>query len=232
MTTYIYTLSNPLTNEIKYVGKTINLRTRYAGHLSNGKLNRCSKVSNWIKNLLNNNLKPVMEIIDSTDNDWASLEVYWISQLKTWGFDLKNITEGGEGTLGYYCLDSTKNKIRKTRLDKLQSGDIIPTKHTDVWKNHLKLKYAFNDEKIKELFLNNKSANEIATLLNTTTKTVYERLKKYNLFYTTKKFVDINAINKFINEGLNYIEIAKIFGVSTSKISREYRNSVFYKKLS
>jgi hypothetical protein len=37
-----------------------------------------------------------MDIIDETYGAWEWLEIYWISQFKTWGFNLKNITDGGD----------------------------------------------------------------------------------------------------------------------------------------
>lgn len=41
-----------------------------------------------------------MTIIDETLEDWKTLEQYWICQFKSWGFNLTNITNGGEGSYG------------------------------------------------------------------------------------------------------------------------------------
>jgi hypothetical protein len=99
MKTYIYTLEHPITKEVKYVGKTNNTKRRLhyhwaVGHKSNNKLGQ------WLKSLKTQKIKPNLNIIDETDNEWIWLEQYWISQFKTWGFDLKNHTEGGEGCYG------------------------------------------------------------------------------------------------------------------------------------
>ena len=66
----IYTLSDPRTNQVRYVGKTcVKPEKRYAQHLYQWK--RCnSKISHlnsWIKNLNKNNLKPLLFIIDEVD---------------------------------------------------------------------------------------------------------------------------------------------------------------------
>jgi hypothetical protein len=71
---FIYTLADPISNEVKYIGKTKNLKDRFQRHMN-----------------------PSMELLDEGDeNDIDSLEVYWISQFKAWGFKLKNLTEGGQ----------------------------------------------------------------------------------------------------------------------------------------
>lgn len=96
---YIYTLTDPISNEIKYVGKTRDLKNRFYRHLSSYYLKESWTPKNkWILNLKNNNLKPLMEILDIGDEyNIDSLEIYWISQLKAWGIKLKNETVGGDG---------------------------------------------------------------------------------------------------------------------------------------
>lgn len=97
MITYIYTLSDPTTNIVKYVGKTINPKMRYRTYIKQAKNGtRNNLVINWVKSLLKNNLEPKLEIIDEIDGSWEWLEQYWISQFKTWGFKLKNMTDGGD----------------------------------------------------------------------------------------------------------------------------------------
>lgn len=99
MRTYIYILQHPVTEDVRYVGKTNNPERRMRHHLSNQSKNG-ARIKNWIKSLKKNGLKPYMTVIDETDNDWQELEMYWISQFKSWGFNLTNITSGGEGCYG------------------------------------------------------------------------------------------------------------------------------------
>ena len=80
---YIYTLSDPITKEVKYCGKTKNIKERLIGHLKEKK--RLDKFG-WIKTLKNNNLKPIIEIIDEVDdNGWDFWEKYWIFTIKNLG---------------------------------------------------------------------------------------------------------------------------------------------------
>jgi hypothetical protein len=94
MITYVYTLADPRTDEIRYVGKTVNLKNRYADHLRcNGTLH----VHNWIKQLRNLELKPKIEVLEECNSDWQLAEIYWIEQLRQWGFNLTNHAIGGLG---------------------------------------------------------------------------------------------------------------------------------------
>ena len=99
MTTYIYTLEHPITNEIRYIGKTNNLKKRLHHHWTVGYKSN-NKTGNWLKSLKKLKLKPIMNLLDETTDNWQQLEMYWISQFKTWGFRLTNHTDGGEGAYG------------------------------------------------------------------------------------------------------------------------------------
>lgn len=61
---YIYTLSSP-SGEIKYVGKTTDIKRRLSSHVSEAKKNPGKRyVLNWIVSLLKNNEKPVITILE------------------------------------------------------------------------------------------------------------------------------------------------------------------------
>ena len=98
MKQFIYTLTDPISNDIKYIGKTKNPKDRLQRHMSPYSLKQSWQSKNkWLKNLKNNGLKPIMELLDEGDeNNIDDLEIYWIAQFKTWGFNLKNETEGGQ----------------------------------------------------------------------------------------------------------------------------------------
>jgi hypothetical protein len=96
-TTNIYTLTDPITNEIRYVGKANRIDERYKAHLNRARKHQIHK-KNWIESLRKKGLKPIISIVDIVlINDWQFWETYWISQMKTWGFNLINYTNGGDG---------------------------------------------------------------------------------------------------------------------------------------
>ena len=123
---FIYTLSDPRTNVVKYVGKTTNLKRRYQTYMKESrKKNKNSLIINWIESLSNIGLKPKMDIIDEIYGEWQWLEQYWISQFKTWGFKLKNMTEGGDYNPSNlpevrYKISKALKGVKKTEEHKLK----------------------------------------------------------------------------------------------------------------
>ena len=89
----IYSLTDPRDSLIKYVGKTTNKKRRYTEHLK--EIGNYKKVR-WINHLKSLGLKPIMhdlDIVERTEEDFW--EIYWIAQIKSWGFKLLNHTNGG-----------------------------------------------------------------------------------------------------------------------------------------
>lgn len=94
---FVYRLVCPKTYEVKYIGVTKDVQTRYRKHLK--QLSSRTLKNNWIKSILKKQELPIMIVIDSakTRGDINSLEKYWIIKHKDWGFCLKNMTDGGDG---------------------------------------------------------------------------------------------------------------------------------------
>lgn len=122
---YIYTLSDPISFDIRYVGITNNPSNRYRQHLctTSSKKSHCRS---WILSLKNNNLQPIMEILDVCEDFLGELmEQYWISQIKSWGFDLTNLTVGGEGIGGFKFSQESLKKRSLNRVHKRPSEKSI-----------------------------------------------------------------------------------------------------------
>jgi group I intron endonuclease len=127
----IYILRDPISNEIRYVGKTKgNLKSRLSNHLSDKRV--CHRTS-WIKKLQSLDLKPIMEVIDKT-NDYehsSVLEMHYIKKYREEGCKLVNSTDGGEGTLGRIVSE----KQKKEQSDKLK-GKMVKEKNPFYKKTH------------------------------------------------------------------------------------------------
>lgn len=96
-TTNIYVLIDPRNGKVRYVGKANDISQRYRAHLNRARKHQIHK-ANWIKQLRDLGLKPIVEVIDVVPiNEWVYWETYWIAQMKAWGFDLLNYTLGGDG---------------------------------------------------------------------------------------------------------------------------------------
>ena len=124
--TLIYTLEDPLTGEIRYIGKTIRtLAQRMTSHIYSIKKENNHR-SKWIKSLLNEGRKPVIKVLEECNwSDSQDLEIYWISQFKQWGFNLVNATEGGEGVLGIPLTQTVKDKLIKSVSKEIHQYDLL-----------------------------------------------------------------------------------------------------------
>lgn len=119
MITKIYTLSSTRDcNNVRYIGKTIQpLKYRLNKHLFDAVELRLKRhVYNWVRKELNDGFQIIISQIDETDRqDWQIIEQYWISQFKSWGFKLTNITIGGAGYDGAPRSEETRRKISKSK---------------------------------------------------------------------------------------------------------------------
>jgi len=110
-TVEIYTLSDPTNSDIRYIGITKRgLNTRLSHHISDKRVNHRTC---WIKSLIQKGVEPQIEILDYANSDnWKLFERYWISQFKSWGFNLVNYSDGGDSLSGW---KPTPESIEKTR---------------------------------------------------------------------------------------------------------------------
>ena len=97
---YIYVLKDT-ENNIRYVGKTINVKRRLHSHIAEAKLNKSKRyVLNWVRQLLSDNKKPVLEVIEiCNESNWKEREIYWINYYKELIPNLCNLCDGGTGGL-------------------------------------------------------------------------------------------------------------------------------------
>ncbi len=113
----MYKLKDPITNEIRYVGKTKkSLTKRLYEHLTKRNLIPNNHKNNWIKKLLKSQVKPKIELLEIVnENNWIEKEIYWIKYLKSTGCKLTNTSDGGEGSFGYKMKKESVQKSLQTR---------------------------------------------------------------------------------------------------------------------
>jgi hypothetical protein len=126
---FIYTIADPLTGLVRYVGKTKNTKERFRKHLTaNG---NCYK-SKWIKGLKSKGLVPLFEIIDECEeSEWAAKERFYIRLFKSVGAKLLNMMPGGEGGAtmkGRTLTTEQRLKITNSKLGKPNKGAAISNK--------------------------------------------------------------------------------------------------------
>jgi hypothetical protein len=117
---YIYSLKDPETNEIRYIGKTTNINTRLKAHITRSRHNKYHS-ARWVQSVLKRGFRPIIELVEEcTEENWVEREKYWIAYYREL-FDLTNILEGGDGgstfgRLGKPWSDEQRKNNRKARL--------------------------------------------------------------------------------------------------------------------
>ena len=148
----IYSLTCPLSNEIKYIGATrerVGMRKRLTQHICD-RNSRVNRKNNWLKKLFRNGDRPKIEMIDIIPFcEWEFWESYYISLFKSWGFTLYNIAPGGENppVLSGKLNPNYGKKLKKETREKISKrlmGRKIPKnvreKISKSMKGHIKSK--------------------------------------------------------------------------------------------
>jgi len=116
---YIYALAEPETSNIRYIGKTVNLKDRLNRHFSE---TSNTYKNNWLKSL--NGVKPNIIILDICDeSNWIEYEQYYISKYKLLGYNLTNHTIGGEGFSGTKLTEQHKLNISNSGKGRILSDE-------------------------------------------------------------------------------------------------------------
>jgi len=194
---YIYTLSDPTTNEVRYCGKTKDMSIRYKSHLKTSPKYKNRK-RNWVKSLKNKGIKPVMEVIDIVDvENWNFWEKYWISQLKSWGFNLVNGNNGGGfDVTGFKHTEESKNKITNAQKGR---------KLSEEWKRNISIGRSgitFSENHIKNLSKSHKGKKA------NNNKIIYQIDMKNGEILN--KFESIKNALKYLNVDLKNSNISKV----------------------
>ncbi len=116
MTTSIYGLSDPVTHEFRYVGKTVGLVSkRVYRHIREAENGFDGHKARWLRKLLVRNLRPEVTLLEiCSDSVWEQAEKLWIATLKRAGNNLTNETHGGRGVSNH--LPEARAKISKANL--------------------------------------------------------------------------------------------------------------------
>jgi group I intron endonuclease len=169
---YIYLILDPRDNFKGYIGKTVDFKKRKRQHLL---VNENNKKCAWIKKLKSLGMTPEFVVLDCiAKEDWEFWEKYWISQFKTWGFNLMNHTEGGMPG-GYFKggkhRENSKKKIsensakfwlgkefseeHKRKLSLSHKGKKLSLEHIEKIKGHTPWNKGkegcFSEESIKKM---------------------------------------------------------------------------------
>ena len=212
----IYKLTDPISNEVRYIGLTFNdLKQRLKSHCSERSK---SHKSNWINQLKSKGLKPSIESIEDDISSYdlvCEREIYWIDKYKSEGHPLTNMASGGNKNKK--MSDETRLKMSESQIRRYKNYKLIVSEET---KNDLskKTKERFSKEEEREkLRISNKRYEDSKTddqklndILIQDCKSVYQ----YD--------IDMNLIN--IYPSIN--NAAKINNLDHQNISKCCKNIV------
>lgn len=94
----LYTLSDPRTQLVRYVGQSVTPRRRLTGHIRDARQGKHGHVCNWIRTLLAQELTPQLNVtawLSADEIDAAEIEL--IARLRAEGVPLTNVLPGGQG---------------------------------------------------------------------------------------------------------------------------------------
>jgi len=127
-TTFIYALCEPYPNQhkIRYVGKADDPYRRYEQHCSEAIKCGITHKDRWIQNLQANGKEPQLEILEEIPKvGWQAVEQEYIRVFKAIGFQLVNLTDGGDGVCGYVFTSEARMKMSVSQTGKKQSPELI-----------------------------------------------------------------------------------------------------------
>lgn len=134
----IYALSDPRTAIIRYIGVSVRPKARYNEHVSLALRGGTRYVSRWIQTLLAENLRPTYHVLEEcTAKNWTRREQYWIAYYKSDLFaQLTNLTDGGEGFVGYVPSTALREKWSRMRRGRTPTETALANrrgwKHTEA----------------------------------------------------------------------------------------------------
>jgi hypothetical protein len=183
----IYSLKDPNSNLVRYIGQTIcKPNDRYAHHIYQWKrsIGKITHVNSWIKCLAKQNLKPIMEIIeeDITEDVLDLKEINYIKLFKAVGANLCNHSIGGNTNRGYKASEESKLK----RLNTCKTSIVWKEKHirhSDIMKEkHKQNPHTFGTSRLSlqrrkeigKLIQDNNPRKRHIKMKNTVTNTILE----------------------------------------------------------
>ena len=90
----IYTLADPETGAVRYIGATKDAHDRKRRHLAHGSNKGTRPVMGWLRSLFAKGQQPVFTLVEET-TDLDAREQHWVAKLRVAGADLLNGNAGG-----------------------------------------------------------------------------------------------------------------------------------------
>ncbi len=124
MITNVYALLDPTTREPRYIGKTVKpIKARLQGHIADARRGGPTYRAKWMRSLDRAPLIQLLAVAHGTAKDGAEAERQVIATLRASGRRLTNLTDGGDGTPGYFPSAETRAKLSASRRGRKASPE-------------------------------------------------------------------------------------------------------------
>lgn len=246
MKTFIYSLCDPITDEIRYIGKTDQyLKQRLYSHIQECKSNKKSHKISWIKSLLFQDLRPFIKVIDEVpQEEWKYWECYYIELYRSKGCNLTNLTDGGQGGSGYKHTQESRNRMRKSKLgqklseehkEKISKSIIQKSSENPYYNrsgNNMKHDPIDKDLLYKLYIIENLSMVNISKILKCGKKKIWDNIQNYDIkkdkeiwksqcaSQKVKKVIQYNLDGNFIKEWESAVSVYKELKIKPDKCCR------------
>lgn len=135
---------------IRYIGWCIcDIRLRLADHIRDTHSGDRRYVHNWIRAVLSRGAAVEVKLLEvvTKDESYREAEKKWIRWHRWLGHPLTNLTEGGDGTLGWNPSNEFREKMRVRSLGRNnpmygKPGTMQGKKFTDEQKKHVSMNHA------------------------------------------------------------------------------------------
>jgi hypothetical protein len=126
-TMFIYALNDPTTGQTRYIGVTKDPQQRLYDHLSRARKHKSHKDC-WIRKLLILHRSPILEVLDEIPSmEWKFWEREYIRLYRIIGFDLTNLTDGGDG--GDIWCGRKHSLETRAKMSADHRGKVFSTEH-------------------------------------------------------------------------------------------------------
>lgn len=130
MATTIYQLSDPISGEVRYIGKTVKrLPDRLCAHMCSSRYGMRNHLHHWLRSLP---VRPIISALVVVENALASdTERAVIALYRANEYRLVNGTDGGDGAPGHPCSEE-----QKALLSAMMCGRKMPPR-SDEWRRRM-----------------------------------------------------------------------------------------------